>query len=281
MNPIAYLMAELGRKRRSWQAIDVAKGLGEGNVTFSTAKFVTCARPTHAPEKLLQLVAVDPDQLISFSVNFGSHVMECGAYRAGDYLEDIRARIARQVDGFYTVDEAAQILADSREGLDGRGWVKRLLLACSVDGTNHRLPIRELETRLQLSPNERPRSYHLLRETDSNAWLSLQGVGYAFPKAEGAAAQRETCPSNSTAARDGKTWIDSVGEYVVKIQRDGKYRTAKELFAALERLAGAENSPFEKGLGGDRGKLVIRTTRQAVSMKTVSNRWKEIRNAAA
>lgn len=86
--------------------------------------------------------------------------------------------------------------------------------------------------------------------------------------------------AGSGAAEDGNDWLSSVRGYVVDLQRRGAFKSAKELFAAIERATGEDGSPFEKGSGTARGKLVVRATGAAIGDKTVSNRWKEIREAA-
>jgi hypothetical protein len=96
-----------------------------------------------------------------------------------------------------------------------------------------------------------------------------------------AAVVHTTATRRDVSAPVGSTWLDKVRGYVVEFQRQGNYRSAKTLFSALECATGEDGSPFEKGSGTDRGKLVIRATGVAVAGKTLSNRWQEIRREAA
>lgn len=108
----------------------------------------------------------------------------------------------------------------------------------------------------------------------------LARAGFIVPS-EANATEDASAQTGPGGADDGNTWLDGVRDYVVTVQQQERCKSAKEFFAALERLTSEEGSPFEKGTGADRGKLVIRATRAAVAEKTLSNRWKEIREAAA
>jgi len=74
----------------------------------------------------------------------------------------------------------------------------------------------------------------------------------------------------------GRTWLDKYGDYVVEVQRTGKFGTAKDLFKALEIEARAGRGPFEIGQGLNRGSLVIKETGKTLALKTVQNQLPEI-----
>ncbi len=139
--------------------------------------FVTEVRPQSVPAALLRL---NPDTFVSFEVTMGREQKSCGAFRARDYIADIETRIERQAQGFFTVNEAAQVLADERQGLNGLGWALRLLQAYA-DGE---LAIRDAGTRLRLVKGERANDYcHLVKVPDLNAWFLKSDTGYGFPTA--------------------------------------------------------------------------------------------------
>lgn len=77
------------------------------------------------------------------------------------------------------------------------------------------------------------------------------------------------------------TWFDVAGSYVVAVYKAGQFASAKLLFNHLESLAGPGPSPFEKGMGQNRGKLVIKGKSSPVSLKTFQNKWAAIQAAGA
>lgn len=86
--------------------------------------------------------------------------------------------------------------------------------------------------------------------------------------------------SNTPAPTDRLTWWDVAGAYLIAMHRQGRYATAKALYKALEANIGSPDCPFEKGEGAHRGSLFIRRISQPVALKTVQNRWPEIKSAA-
>lgn len=76
-----------------------------------------------------------------------------------------------------------------------------------------------------------------------------------------------------------RTWWDVSSLYIVGVMAAGQYGTGKELYRALEAKAGPE-SPFDKGQGTNRGCLFVREIAQSLSMKTVQNKFGELRALA-
>lgn len=78
-----------------------------------------------------------------------------------------------------------------------------------------------------------------------------------------------------------KAWRDVAWEYVVQVQREGRYRTCKELFNALERKGSEPGTPIIKGTGDQhRGRLYVVELRNSFELKTFRNAWPKIREAA-
>jgi hypothetical protein len=73
-----------------------------------------------------------------------------------------------------------------------------------------------------------------------------------------------------------RSWWDDVIGYLADVLRAGKHRTAKALHKAAEKLAGADGSPFEMV---DR-ELRAREFGRVVAVKTLQNRWAEVKAAA-
>ena len=78
-----------------------------------------------------------------------------------------------------------------------------------------------------------------------------------------------------------KTWKDVAWEYVVQVQRKGRYRTCKDLFNALENKGSEQDAPITKGPGDKhRGKLFVVEISESYELKTFQNAWPEIQEAA-
>lgn len=70
--------------------------------------------------------------------------------------------------------------------------------------------------------------------------------------------------------------------YIVRVQREGRYRTCNELFNALESQGSEPGAPIVKGTGDmHRGRLYVVESGKSVELKTLQNAWTEIRKAAA
>ena len=87
-------------------------------------------------------------------------------------------------------------------------------------------------------------------------------------------------PESSAVPAKRLTWRETVGPDIVAFLKDHKFGTAKELYHALEGTAGGPASPFDKGIGVHRGKLVVRHSGRPLSLKTVQNEWAKLRKAS-
>lgn len=142
--------------------------------------FVTTARPLEVSAALLTL---PDDARVSYEHDIAGW-RGSGVTNAVDYRKSIRDAMARQAEGHFTLNEAAQVLADSRPGLDPIETVQRIRLAHSKG----ELPIHQGGSRFPLEVGETVRDFlDTVEVTELDAWLRAS-VGYGFPKAEGAAA---------------------------------------------------------------------------------------------
>lgn len=76
--------------------------------------------------------------------------------------------------------------------------------------------------------------------------------------------------------RPRRSWWDDVIGYLADVLRAGKHRTAKALHEGVQELAGGQNSPFKVVCR----KLYVSEVCQTLSVKTLQNRWEEVRAAA-
>jgi hypothetical protein len=150
--------------------------------------FVASARPACVPPELLALA---PDTSVSVQWRMGRINSEAKGVRAGDYLQEIEDRMARQAEGLFTVDEAAQVMADSRDGKTGPQWEDDMRKAhragvLAIRSAGSQLPMRpyapthpdnipSLWTEEQTSPYA---VSNLVLVSDIDVWLAAQGVGY-------------------------------------------------------------------------------------------------------
>ncbi len=136
--------------------------------------FISSARPLSVDAELL---ALPENTEVIFQENIGGSRME-GRCRAGKYRIEIEARIKRQEEGFFTIDEAAQILADSLSG----GEVAELIRKMRIAFTTGTLRIRSHGDRLPVASEKDNRNFlSLVSESDMNSWLEKIDCGYRFP----------------------------------------------------------------------------------------------------
>lgn len=233
--------------------------------------FVTSARPLEVPAALL---ALPDDARVSFEFNNAGRYTS-GVTNAGDVRTWVQAIVKRQADGYFTIEEAAQVLADEGLARNPRDTVARFLRAHQ----NGELPIHKGDGRLPMPKSETVWTFEdLLEVGELDAWLR-QSAGYGFPPVEGASLP---APVATPAAEkpQRKTWRDVAWAYVVGRLRAGKFSSAVELNHTLHAEAEREGSPFDKGEGHHRGSLWVREIAQPLKLKTIQNAWQELRTAA-
>jgi hypothetical protein len=138
-------------------------------------EFTTSARPLRVDPALL---ALDATAQVKCADNIGG---TCGMNwtTAGDYRAEIEARIKRQAEGFFTLKEAAQVLADAQPGIDA----KNLTLKMRGAFDKKKLIIRDGNDRFPvlgaLSIHDHR---YIVKAYDIDAWLESCGVAYRFPQ---------------------------------------------------------------------------------------------------
>lgn len=133
---------------------------------------------------------------------------------AADYVQELTATIARQAEGYFTVEEAAQVLADTAPGVEAKEMIRKMLNANLAD----KLPIRSTGDKTHVDDRSEVRAFiHLLSIDDVNTWLASQGVRYRWPE------QTQPHPKRESA----NEWISeaqSRAHEIIKEQR------AKDLY---------------------------------------------------
>lgn len=136
------------------------------------------ACPTSIPVALLALA---DDELVSYQ-RIGGHQQSLSVMRAKALRDEIEAIVSRQAKGFFTLEEAARVLEESRPSLDPNEVVQRIRLAHSAG----KLQIRRGKSRFPLGADEPVTDYwDLVEAIELDAWLRAS-TKYGFPKAEGA-----------------------------------------------------------------------------------------------
>ena len=121
-----------------------------------------------------------------------------------------------------------------------------------------------------------------LTVAEGNAWLKRNGYLHKWEPAESDTKPALVSASIVTVPRiqaKRKKWSDVAWPYLVQIFSEGQYTTAKELYRALEKKSGTASSPFDKGVGSNLGKLVVREINKSVATKTIQNCWAAIQSA--
>lgn len=179
--------------------------------------FVTSARPLEVPAALL---ALPDDARVSFEFNNAGRYTS-GVTNAGDVRTWVQAIVKRQADGYFTIEEAAQVLADEGLARNPRDTVARFLRAHQ----NGELPIHKGDGRLPMPKSETVWTFEdLLEVGELDAWLR-QSAGYGFPPAAGAAttpkATSEPTPDRGRRVKRGALIADNVRRWPT-IERDLK-----------------------------------------------------------
>ena len=98
---------------------------------------------------------------------------------AANYVQELQATIARHTKGYFTVEEAAQTLAENYPGeVEAKPMIQQMLKALH-DG---KLTIRNIGDKFPLLNKHDVRSYiHLVRAGEVNKWLQDDGHDYRLP----------------------------------------------------------------------------------------------------
>lgn len=111
-------------------------------------------------------------------------------------------------------------------------------------------------------------------------WLDHKKVTSKYSFVLSTTMQTKEVEKREVKAKGGKGWLDIDGTYVIEVQRSRRFGKAKDLFNELEANAKAGHGPFEVGEGSQRGSLVVKASGKTFVLKTLANRWAEIKKLA-
>ena len=136
------------------------------------------------------------------------------------YRAEIQATIERQAAGFFTVDEAAQVLADSQPGVDARSMIRQMRTAFKAQT----LVIRRAGDYLPVSCEREIRNfYDVVKVSDINEWLDGAGVGYQFPQ-------------HAPLGGKPRDEVSEHGGYADANQQNGKLTKREQQICAIEAV---------------------------------------------
>lgn len=236
-------------------------------------------RPESVPGALLAL-PLDTEVIVREAPRVGW--LSSGVRKAGALIDSIHEVIERQQAGRFTMREAAQIVADEH-GINAEWLLKRMTSAINSPFDGERLKAYGWDTRLARIPGEKGATCEdYIIATEFNAWLMTVADGLMLPwRSQGNGRQRATFDAiEPSVEKCPETWWSVASAYMVEKLRSGQFKTAKSLYHALEADAGSEASPFEKGVGANRGSLFVKEISQTLSLKTVQNKWRQLQDAA-
>jgi hypothetical protein len=158
--------------------------------------FYVEARPQCVPPELKAMSATAQIRIVD---RVGGVSGE-GICTASDYLDNLNATIARQSQGYFKVEEAAQDLADTVPGVNAKTMVKRMLRAFHDGG----LLIREPGDKLRPLDIAQARAHiHLVTISDVNEWLDSEKAPYSWtPQSHATASKPTATPLQRGTAQD-------------------------------------------------------------------------------
>jgi hypothetical protein len=167
------------KKGRRLSGAAPAGGAGAGPIDGTPAdrlqRFTILAWPRTEPPGLNTIPA---GEVVYFERKVRPYTS--GTMQAGELLRDIGETIARQTEGYFTLNEAAQVLAESRPDLDPLEAIKGFRKAreagrlCAYHGDRGK-------GRFPVVPGAAIREHlDLLKAAELDAWLR-ESVGYGFP----------------------------------------------------------------------------------------------------
>jgi hypothetical protein len=139
--------------------------------------FTMQIRPACVPSELKKL---PKDAQVRYEFK-GVYVRGTGTEKAIDVIETIQSTIIRQGKGFFTLDEAAHVLAELLGNVSPETMLKSMLDAAR----NSKLVIRHAATQLPIAPTrDLVFPYAHVKIADIDKWLETQGVDYRFPEVQ-------------------------------------------------------------------------------------------------
>ena len=244
----------------------------QGEPAAKLPHFITEARPLRVPTELLALA---PGTEVSEEYRIGS-IRGGSICTAADYREKIEATIARHAEDFFTVDEAAQVLADAR-GLDPAAMVHTLRTA-QDEGE---LVIRDCATRLRQGKSDHRRDRRdfldLVKGADIDAWLTASGAGYGFPAAPSPLVHLPNLAGPKARPMGDDEWRELARE---ESRRIIKRQAAVGRFPSQQDIADEVAADFRKRtppIHGADGKPLSGATIKRHALKGISSATKKAR----
>jgi hypothetical protein len=217
-------------------------------------------RPLAVPAGLL---ALPPETIVQWKHYSGVAQAQANAVRT--WIEEV---IARQAEGFFTVEEATHELARMRSGIPAQRWAARMRQAQRAKEPDDRLAIRDRGTRLPMAPTE-PQDdfFDLVKPADIDAWLQRMGTGFAFPNP--APGTSKTVPKPVQRGQIEPYWVKPAQERARAII---KRKAERDLFPSQQDIADEIAKDFRKeGIFGVEGKPLTGSTIKRHALKGIGS----------
>ncbi|MDT7514555.1 hypothetical protein [Rhodoferax mekongensis] len=131
------------------------------------------ARPLFVPPELESMSAAAQIRIIDTVAGRSGESIAT----AGEYRETVNATLKRQHAGYFTIDEAAQVLADSVSGVSAKEMIRQMIAGNQAG----KLLVRNHGDKMPLLDKTQLRPYiHLVSIKDVNRWLVSEGVSYTI-----------------------------------------------------------------------------------------------------
>jgi hypothetical protein len=213
-------------------------------MTSDLPTFNMPARPVDVPQWLRDL---PPDSGVQYINNVGGQSRH-GPVEVKGVIEIVEEVIKRQATEFFSLNEAAQVIADSRLNLKAHAMKDLMLKAWKDD----KLPIRDPSHNGPVSgARSINASSDLLSLHDINSWLTSEGMGYQFPQvtqplvgSESGSSPRAATPIQRAAAQNAAI-LDAIKANKLEAHSLPKGKPGKSGVKALIRAAVAPKSLFQ------------------------------------
>lgn len=169
------------------------------------------------PPELLALTPTTQIRYVSFDGD--------GVGKAGDYLEELRATIERQAEGYFTIHEAAQILSEAT-GSPAKKQIQKLRQAIEKET----FAAYDQDDRMPVAGPDAVTNYaSVLRVSD------MVAAGFAFPNPP----QTASVPNVTKTRRDSLTPVIELAQKQCSNSQD-----TAEVWGVLMTLANKQHPPL-------------------------------------
>lgn len=207
-------------------------------------------------ELLVAMRSASPDERLTVTESIGNFSGQ-STCAVRDWIPQLEGVAKRQADGYFTVGEAAQLLADAHADLSVKVMISRMAVAKIGE------PLRRLVRGSDLLPSLEGAVFReeldLVKVDDVDEWLASQGVPYRLAA---------LCPLEESAPQSTRGQVPGQRESAEQRQ-DRRLSRFQQLGGLMKRVPGAWNVDVS---GDRRGKLAELVKEEKAARRPRSDR---------